>query len=252
MTTREALQVLGVRSDTLSPEEERCLDEDGFLPLPGILMPGQVARIADRLEELAETEGERAGIETHQEAGSIRLSDLINKDPLFDVTFTHPRVLAAVSHVLGGAFRLSSLNSRAAQPGEGLQHLHADWDGPVVPAEYQVCNTIWLLDDFTEENGATRLVPGSHRGGKMPRDEMPDPGAPHPREVKLIAPAGTVVVFNSHVWHGGTRNHTSRARRAMHAYFCRRDQPQQTDQRRYLRPETAARLSQAARFILDI
>jgi ectoine hydroxylase-related dioxygenase (phytanoyl-CoA dioxygenase family) len=83
------------------------------------------------------------------------------------------------------------------------------------------------------------------------RDALPDPAAPHPGEIKLIAPAGTVVVFNSHVWHGGTLNRTDRPRRALHGYFTRRTNGQQTDQKKHLSQETLARLSPAARFILD-
>jgi ectoine hydroxylase-related dioxygenase (phytanoyl-CoA dioxygenase family) len=171
---------------------------------------------------------------------------------MFEICFTHPRVLAAISHVLGGEFKLSSLNSRASLPGQGLQEMHPDWHGPVEPGDYYVCNSIWLLDDFTEQNGATRVVPGSHRSGKVPRDVMKDPKDPHPDEVKLLAPAGTVVVFNSHTWHGGTLNTSQNRRRAMHSYFCRRDQQQQLDQRKYIRPETYNRLSEAARYILDV
>src|SRR5205085_4992581 len=141
--------------------------------------------------------------------------------------FTHPRVLAGIAHVLGGNLKLSSLNARAALPGHGLQHLHADWHGATAPGDYYVCNSIWLLDDFTESNGATRVVPGSHRSGKMAKDVMPDPTQPHPDEVVLKAPAGTVVIFNSHTWHGGTLNRTDRPRRALHSYFARRDQEQQ-------------------------
>jgi ectoine hydroxylase-related dioxygenase (phytanoyl-CoA dioxygenase family) len=115
-----------------------------------------------------------------------------------------------------------------------------------------VCNSIWLLDDFTAGNGATRVVPGSHRLGQRPGDAMADPAARHPGQVQLIAPAGTVVIFNSHLWHGGTRNRTARPRRALHSYFTRREHPQQLDQRKYLRPGTFARLSPAARFILGV
>ena len=252
MNTQEALRALGVRDDTLTKDERTRLDEDGFLPLHGILAPQQIAAITARLAALLEAEGEQAGTEVHQEAGTDRLADLVNKDPIFEICFTHPRVLAGIAHVLKGNLKLSSLNSRAALPGEGLQALHADWSGAVAPGDYHVCNSIWLLDDFTERNGATRVVPGTHRSGKVPRDEMPDPRAAHPREKMLLAPAGTVVIFNSHVWHGGTLNSTDRPRRALHSYFCRRDQKQQLDQRAYIRPETYQRLSEAARYILDV
>ncbi len=81
---------------------------------------------------------------------------------------------------------------------------------------------------------------------------LPDPGAPHPEEVRLIAPAGTVAVFNSHLWHGGTRNDSGQPRRALHSYFTRRANGQQLDQKKHIRPETLARLSPAAQFILDV
>lgn len=252
MNIQQALTQFGVREDTLSAEEKQFLDDNGYLPLPGILSPQQVQAIANRLEALAVEEGDKAGLEVHQEKGTIRLSNLVNKDPLFEICFTHPRVLAAIAHVLQNDLKLSSLNARAALPGEGLQRLHVDWRGAVEPGDYYVCNSIWLLDDFTAENGSTRVVPGSHRFGKAPQEVMADPAAPYPDEVQLLAPAGTVVIFNSHTWHGGTLNRTDKPRRAMHSYFCRRDQPQQLDQRKGLGPETLARLSDAEKFILDV
>ena len=109
-----------------------------------------------------------------------------------------------------------------------------------------------LLDDFTEHNGATRIVPGTHRSGKVPGDALADPAATHPDEALVLGRAGTVVVFNSHAWHGGTLNTTDRPRRALHGAFCRRGVTQQLDQKAYLRPETAARLSPAATYILGV
>lgn len=252
MQFQEALLSLGVTEHTLGQEEKDTLDRDGFLPLPGILSAQQIAHMTKRTDELIALEGEAAGKEVHQEAGTIRLSDLVNKDPLFEICFTHPRILAAINHVLGGSLKLSSLNFRAALPGFGLQGLHADWGRAVDPGDYYVCNSIWLLDDFTESNGATRIILGSQRSGKSPRDVMADPTQTHPDEILLTAPAGTVVIFNSHTWHGGTLNRTDRPRRALHSYFTRRDQTQQLDQKAYIRPETYQRLSPAARFILDV
>ncbi|MBZ0299222.1 MAG: phytanoyl-CoA dioxygenase family protein, partial [Anaerolineae bacterium] len=136
MNRAEALRQLGVQADTLSQAEIDQLDREGYLPLPGILTPQQVAQMGARLDELVRIEGENAGKEVHQEAGTDRLSDLVNKDPLFDICFTHPRVLAAISHVLNQEFKLSSLNFRAALPGQGLQALHCDWKGAVEPGDY--------------------------------------------------------------------------------------------------------------------
>ena len=246
-----ALRALGVSPQQLSAAEKAQLDRDGFLPLPGVLSAGQLRSIRARLAELQTTEGQRAGTEVHQEEGTDRLADLVNKDPVFDVCFTHPKVLAAMAHVLGD-FTLSSLNARSALPGHGQQRLHADWGVAVEAGNYRVCNSIWLIDDFTQANGPTRVVPGSHRSAQLPREVMADPFGPHPAEVQVLGEAGTVVIFNSHLWHGGTRNVSGRPRRALHSYFCRRGLKQQLDQRAYVRPETLARLTPAARYILGV
>lgn len=246
-----ALASLGVTAESIDGSTRDRLDRDGYAPLPGVVSRAQLAAIGSRLAALLAVEGDKAGLEVHQEAGTDRLADLVNKDPVFDVCFTDPRLLACVSHVLGD-FKLSSLNFRAALPGRGSQALHAE-GGPVTdPAQFQVCNSIWLVDNFTAGNGATRVVPGSHRSGKTPREVMADLHAAHPDELLLVAPAGTVVVFNSHLWHGGTLNRSSMPRRALHSYFTRRANGQQLDQKKYVRPGTLARLTPAARFILDV
>ncbi|HEU5389855.1 MAG TPA: phytanoyl-CoA dioxygenase family protein [Streptosporangiaceae bacterium] len=251
MDMASALAELGVTGASIDARTSEQLDRDGYAPLPGMLSAAQLTAIRGRLTGLLAAEGDQAGLEVHQENGADRLADLVNKGAMFDPCFTDPRLLACVAHVLGD-FKLSSLNFRAALPGHGLQPLHADYGGPVWPGEFQVCNSVWLLDDFTADNGATRVVPGSHRFTKRAREALDDPAAPHPDEVRLIAPAGTVVVFNSHLWHGGTMNRSDQPRRALHSYFTRRANGQQLDQKKYVRPQTLARLSPAARFILDI
>jgi ectoine hydroxylase-related dioxygenase (phytanoyl-CoA dioxygenase family) len=251
MDMATALAELGVTEANLDFDTRERLDRDGYAPLPGVLSAGQLTAIRARLAELLAAEGDQAGLEVHQEAGADRLADLINKGSMFQVCVTDSRVLACIAHVLGD-FKLSSLNFRAALPGHGHQPLHADWGGPVPPDGYQVCNSIWLLDDFTADNGATRVVPGSHEYDRPAREALPDPAAAHADEVQLIAPAGTVVVFNSHLWHGGTLNRSDRPRRALHSYFTRRANRQQLDQKKYIRQETLARLNPAARFILDV
>lgn len=252
MDMQDALNTLNVTDSTLTADEIAQLDEQGYLPLYNVLTQEQVVAFRDRLSELTVAEGELAGTEVHQEAGTNRLSNLINKDPMFDICYTHPRVLGAMNHVLSSDFKLSSLNSRASLPGEGLQALHADWGEAVDAGDYQVCNSIWLLVDFTANNGATRVVPGTHRSGQRPTDAMDDPVATHPDEIQIVAPAGTVVIFNSHTWHGGTVNHSASPRYALHSYFCRRHQPQQLDQKAHLSQETLSRLGQSERYILDV
>ncbi len=251
---RQLLNELGVEPDTLSQDEQECLRRDGYLDLGQLLTGENLFEVRKRTDALLVQEGEQAGAELllsptirhPKEAGADRLADLVNKGEIFDQFYTHPRVLAAVACVLGVDFKLSSLNYRAAKPGSGEQRLHVDWRHTVDDGQFMVCNSIWLLDDFTPENGATRLVPGSHVTGRLPEEVLEDQWDTHPDEVLLTAPAGTVVIFNAHVWHGGTKNLTSLPRRAIHSYFCQADQQQQLDQKRFLQPTTEYRLSAAA------
>jgi ectoine hydroxylase-related dioxygenase (phytanoyl-CoA dioxygenase family) len=177
----------------------------------------------------------------------------MDKGEVFEWVVTNPGVLAAVRHVLGGDFKLSSLNARSTDPwSPECQPLHCDAGAVADESGFWVCNTIWLLDDFTPTNGATRIVPGSHRWRKAPQQELADPQAPHPREILVLGEAGTVVVMNTHAWHGGTANRTGKPRRALHAFYTRGDKPQQQYQNGLLRAETKARLSPESRRILAL
>lgn len=254
------LSELNVREDTLTQKEKDFLDKEGYLNLGQLLSAAQVKTINDRISSLMNEEGENAGSELldspyirhPKEAGADRLADLVNKGEVFDIFYTHPRVLAGIAHVLGTSIKLSSLNYRAAKPGMGSQKLHVDWHEAVPAHEFKVCNSIWLLDDFSKQNGATRIVPGTHHTGALPQNVLQDPEATHPNEVIIEAPSGSVFIFNSHAWHGGTTNHTNKVRRSIHSYFCKSDQPQQVDQSRYIKDETLARLSPAAIRILGL
>jgi ectoine hydroxylase-related dioxygenase (phytanoyl-CoA dioxygenase family) len=174
----------------------------------------------------------------------------VNKGRVFEEVIVTPRVLAAVEAVLGPRFKLSSLNARSTNPhSEADQPLHADSGAIADERGYSVCNSVWLLDDFTPENGATRIVAGSHRWQRLP-----EPGfySPHPEQHLVLGKAGDVVVMNAHMWHGGTANRTAAPRRAMHVYYTRWDQPQQQYQKRLLSDEVQSRLSAEARHVLAL
>ena len=254
------LKELGVGENALAQEEKEFLDQNGYLILGQLLSVPEIEIIRNHLQMLLDSEAEYAGAELldskyirhPREEGVDRLADLVNKGALFDQFYTHPRLLAGVSHVIGNDLKLSALNYRAALSGHGLQKLHADWHEAVPAGQYKVCNSIWLLDDFSAANGATRMVPGSHLKELLPQEDLEDPLAPHPEQILLEAPAGTVAIFNSHTWHGGTVNQSDKPRRAIHSYFCRRDQPQQVDQKRYIRQETSDRIGAPGRWLLDV
>jgi hypothetical protein len=237
----------------LTELQRRSLDEDGYVALPGLMPPTLLMALRRRIDELFASEGELAGSEFKQEPGARRLANLVDKGEIFEQTIVNPEVLACVEHILGPRFKLSSLNVRSADPDNGWsQPLHADSGAVADEQGYWVCNSVWMLDDFTADNGAIRMVPGSHRWGMAPDKVLADLYAPHPQEILLTGRAGTVVVMNAHMWHGGTANRTAAHRRAMHVYYTRWDKPQQQYQKRLLRAEVQRRLSPAARRLLAL
>ena len=233
--------------------KRRQLDSDGFFVLPGFMGAELLEGLRARVSELFESEGASAGSEFKQEAGARRLANLIDKGEAFERAIVMGPVLEGVAHVLGAEFKLSSLNVRVADPHEGgLQPLHVDMG--LLPDErgFATCNTVWMLDDFTADNGALRVVLGSHKWGKRPQEVLEDPNAAHPQELLVTGAAGDVVVMNAAAWHGGTLNRTKRPRRAMHGFYVRRDIPQQQYQKKWLRAETQARMSPELRRVLAL
>jgi len=238
---------------TLSAIEKQRLDDEGYLILEDFLDAALLARLRDRIEELFQAEAESAGQEFKLEPGCRRLANLVDKGDVFREVILLPRLLQYVRHVLGPSIKLSSLHARLVHPlGAGGQPLHADMSAVADERGPWVCNTLWMLDDFTADNGATRIVPGSHRLRRLPAEALADPRADHPDQVQVIGRAGSVVIVNAHAWHAGTPNRTDRPRTALHAFYCRRDKPQQQYQKRLLRPEVQASLSAELRDLLAL
>ncbi len=212
-----------------------------------------LGQLRSRVAELFAAEGLQAGAEFKQEPFSKRLANLADKGEVFQSLVATPELLELVGHVLGPEFKLSSLNARQAPPHNGwTQPLHADMSAVADDRGFWVCNSVWMLDDFTPQNGALRAVPGSHHWRRLPGDALADPRAPHPDEALLTGAAGDVLVMNAHMWHGGLANTTAAPRTAVHVFFVRRDKPQQQYQKQLLRPETQAALSRHLRQLLAL
>jgi Phytanoyl-CoA dioxygenase (PhyH) len=239
--------------DTLGPAALRQLDEAGWTLAPTAMDANFLEELRAAVERLWEIEGENAGSEFRKEPGARRLANLVDKGEIFERVVSHPLVLEGVRCVLGDDFKLSSLNARSTDPfWADCQPLHCDAGAIADDFGFSVCNTIWLLDDFTSMNGATRIVPGTQRSRQLPQKALDDPQVPRPNEILVLGKAGDVVVMNTHAWHGGTANRTAKPRRALHAFYTRGDKPQQQYQKALLRPETKARLSPQLRRILAL
>jgi ectoine hydroxylase-related dioxygenase (phytanoyl-CoA dioxygenase family) len=237
----------------LTQQQGEQLRDDGFVAFEGAIDPEFLACLRRRVNELFHEEGEQAGSEFKQEPGCRRLANLVNKGKVFQRVIAHPLVLECAALVLGKEFKLSSCNARSVNPRCALtQPLHCDMGAVPDERGFWVFNSVWMLDDFTPHNGAIRAIPGSHRWSKLPQDGLEYPVAPHPDEVLLTGPAGTLLVFNAHLWHGGLPNRTDRPRTAVHAFYARRDKPQQQYQKQMLSAEVQASLSSQLRKLLAL
>lgn len=190
-------------------------------------------------------------VEKLDEPSDLRLCDLVNKGEVFDEIYTHPRVLPLVEHLLGSDFKLSSLNVRSPRKGGPMQGMHVDFPFAVRPGRFYACNALFVLDDMGPANGGTRVIPGTHRSGKMPQDAMPDTRRDHPDQIIVEAKAGDVLLVNGHVWHGGTVNSSGASRTLMQCYFVHSAHAPQQYQELQLRAEVRARLGPKALALLN-
>lgn len=217
----EILEQYGVTETTLAPAEREALDQDGYVVLADVIDADWLERLRSAFERACGKEGKTAGI---KESGTRHIDDLVNRDAAFDVVYTHPRILAAVYHVLRCSFRVGQMTGREPLPGYGAQGLHADWTARARGEPFRIVTTIWLLDGFTSDNGATRVVPGTHQLLTPPPKSLADPASRHPDQKLIVAKAGSVLVINGHLWHSGTRNETTLPRRVLQCLFVGRDE----------------------------
>ena len=146
---------------------------------------------------------------------SKRVYAMLAKTPTVAALVEHPDVLAIVDEFLMPNYLLSSCLAIDLHPGETRQSFHFD-DGGVNqprPRKPAGISTIWAIDDFTEDNGATEVIPGSHLWG----NETPDADA---EVVKVTMPAGSVVVFAGTLWHRGGANNSGANRLGITPQYC--------------------------------
>jgi ectoine hydroxylase-related dioxygenase (phytanoyl-CoA dioxygenase family) len=196
-----------LRIDAAEATAELVLDalrSDGYCIVEGLMKLDAVAAArASLVDVLAATPTGRNDFEGY---GTQRVYALFAKTRAFDTAAIDPLLLGVLDGLLGH-YQLSAPTGIQIGPGEKAQVLHQDQSIYPLPPDYPdvVLNTMWALDDFTEANGATRLIPGSHRwSNRQPAndDEI----------VHAEMPAGSVAFYVGRIWHGGGANSTDRPR----------------------------------------
>lgn len=191
------------------------LDHFGYAIVEGALSRERVAALRARVVEQARGEDAR-GIGFHDGKANQRIWMLPNKGRIFRDLVLDPLVDAFMGRLLGKDFLLSSLTANIARPGGVPMYLHTD-QGYVdfwTPKPL-VANIAWMLDDFTEANGGTRLVPGSHRNPDRTDYGLAD-------TIGAEGPAGAALIFDGRMVHGTGSNITeAEERHAVLSYHCR-------------------------------
>lgn len=189
---------------------DRDLEEIGVAVITDVLDATATADVRSRLLDAADR-SDAVGIPTRGYAFDFdrknrRVFMLFAWDPVFVELIQHPLAVRYVQKTIGD-FLISNFSANVTGPGAGGMHLHADqyyvpqpWTAPFA------VNVAWLLDDFTDENGATRVIPRSHRA-------LPDFGAPI-ETVPVEGPAGSIMVMDGRLWHQTGENRTASVHRA--------------------------------------
>jgi ectoine hydroxylase-related dioxygenase (phytanoyl-CoA dioxygenase family) len=198
------------------------LDRDGFVILERVL---DRAAIDELVDALAPFERERPrGRNDFEGTASTRVYSLAGKGAVFQRLAEHPAILEIVDARLLPNPLLSTFQSIRLHPGETAQAWHTDdafYQLPRPRDRSFAISVIWAIEDFTDDNGATEVIPGSHRWGS----EHPDARAHE--VVRATMPAGSAIVFDGATWHRGGANLSQKTRLAISPQYC---QP-------YLRPQ---------------
>jgi ectoine hydroxylase-related dioxygenase (phytanoyl-CoA dioxygenase family) len=219
----------------------------GFVVIPGPAACGRPEQLA-RAYDSAVTSADPADVSVG--STTTRVHDFVNRGPEFDELYVYRPVLEACCRVIGRPFKLSSLLARTVRPHSPAQPLHVDFEADA--DGWPMVGFIIMVDDFRRANGATRFVPGSHRRPAIPSEVMGDSASDHERPVVACGAAGSVILYNGSVWHGHTANRSGEPRRSIQGAYIRRDEKPAVDQAARILPQTRARISPLAEYLLAV
>jgi ectoine hydroxylase-related dioxygenase (phytanoyl-CoA dioxygenase family) len=190
--------------------------ERGFTILENAIEADLVDVLANELAEIERAEGIAPAANDFEGDRTIRIYNLLARGECFARVPIHEAVLPIIEGVLDEGCLISTLSSIAIDPGESLQPIHSDDQVIGLPRPHPplVCNSMWALTDFTEENGATRVVPGSHA-----RSDYPEYGRDY-ETVPAEMPKGSVLVWSGALWHGGGANRSQERRVGLAVNYC--------------------------------
>jgi ectoine hydroxylase-related dioxygenase (phytanoyl-CoA dioxygenase family) len=215
------------------------IERDGYAIVVDAIEPAFLDALVADLERLERELDVQPASNRFEGRKTTRIYNLLVYGKLYERIPVHEHVLPIVERVLDPGCLVSSLSSIAIGPGERPQPIHADDQLIPIPKPHVpiVCNSMWALTDFTDENGATRIIPGSHR-----RDCSPDYFGEY-ESVPAVMPRGSVMIYNGSLWHGGGANRTETRRIGIAMNYCAGYIRQQENQQLGIPREVAAQFA---------
>ena len=190
--------------------------DDGFTVIEHAASPELVEGLKAALERTERDHNLGYAKTSFEGFKTVRINNLLTYDDIFWEVPLHENVLPVVERVLDRECLLSSFCSLVLGPGQEAQPIHEDTQLIPLPRPHIpiTINAIWALSDFRQDNGATRIVPGSHK-----YDSSPEYGKEYDT-VTATMPAGSVMLFDSALWHGGGANTSDARRFAFSCAYC--------------------------------
>ena len=202
-------------TDPRIAEAVDAVTEQGFAILPDAIPATLRLDLIGALEHVEREHDYGFGQTAFEGRKTVRIYNLLRYGAPFDQVPASEPVYSIAEEILGEGFLLSSLSAITLAPGQEAQPLHSDSQLISLrrPHPCLMLNAFWVLTEFTEANGATRIVPGSHKYPKPPKyGETYD-------TIPAEAPAGSLILFDSQLWHAGGENRTEERRWAISSYY---------------------------------
>jgi ectoine hydroxylase-related dioxygenase (phytanoyl-CoA dioxygenase family) len=189
-------------------------ERDGYVILPALLSAAECAGLTRALQPYEDAQPH--GRNNFEGERSKRIYSLAAKGEPFLALAEHPRIVELLDRLLLPNWLLSTLQSIRLYPGESEQPWHTDdLFYPVPrPRARLALSVIWALEDFTADNGATQVIPGSHSWAHEHPDDAPQ------RPVAAVMPAGSALVFDAALWHRGGANRSTGTRLCISPQYC--------------------------------
>ncbi len=192
------------------------IDDQGYTVIENAVDDDLIGALSDDLLRLERDLGIVPADNLFEGTHTTRIYNLLAHGPNFGQIPIHPAILPVCEGVLDDGLLISSLSSIAIGPDETPQPIHADDQVIPLPKPHPptVCNTMWALTDFTDANGATRIIPGSHKASESP--DLVTQYESIPAEMAK----GSVLVWHGSLWHGGGANTTGERRVGIAMNYC--------------------------------